>query len=93
MDVSLAQSIAGLSLPLAALVTILLPMLLALGLGVVIHAIFTPQELAANASVGYVKFGFQLKFMRLLLRLRWLAPGIFIRIRVISYKERRMRFI
>lgn len=58
MDISLAQSIAGLSLPLAAMVTILLPMILAVGLGVVIHAIFTPQELAANASVGYVKFGF-----------------------------------
>lgn len=58
MDISLAQSIAGLSLPVAALVTIAVPMLLALGLGFVIHSLFTPQELAANAAVGYVKYGF-----------------------------------
>lgn len=58
MDVSLAQGVAGLSLPLAGLVTILLPIILAVGLGVIIHSVFTPQELAANAAVGYAKFGF-----------------------------------
>jgi len=58
MDISVAQSIAGLSLPLAALITIIVPMLLALGIGLIIHSLFTPQELAANASVGYVKYGF-----------------------------------
>lgn len=58
MDVLLAQGIASLSLPVAAFVTILLPVILAIGLGGIIHSVFTPQELAANAAVGYAKFGF-----------------------------------
>jgi hypothetical protein len=58
MDVLVAQGIASLSLPVAAMITIMLPIILAIGLGVIIHSVFTPQELAANAAVGYAKFGF-----------------------------------
>lgn len=58
MDMLLAQDIASLSLPVAAFITILLPVILAIGIGGIIHSVFTPQELATNAAVGYAKFGF-----------------------------------
>jgi hypothetical protein len=56
MDMLLAQSIASLSLPVAVFTTVLLPVILAIGIGGIIHSVFTPQELATNAAVGYAKF-------------------------------------
>jgi hypothetical protein len=58
MDALLVQSIASLPTALAALVAIGLPMLLAMGVGMVILSVFTPQELALNADVGRAKFSF-----------------------------------
>lgn len=58
MDALLVQSIASLPTALAALVAIGLPVLLAMGVGVVILSVFTPQELAINADVGRAKFSF-----------------------------------
>jgi len=54
----MVQSIASLPIALAALVTVGLPMLLAMGVGIVILSVFTPQELALNAGVGRAKFNF-----------------------------------
>jgi hypothetical protein len=58
MDALLVQSIASLPTALAALVAVGLPMLLAMGVGLVILSVFTPQELALNADVGRAKFSF-----------------------------------
>jgi len=39
-------------------ITLAVPVLLALGFGRLLHALFTPAEFAANAAVGAVKYGF-----------------------------------
>ena len=39
-------------------ITLAVPVLLALGFGQLLHALFTPAEFAANAAVGAVKYGF-----------------------------------
>lgn len=58
MDLVITQGLAALPAPLAILLTIGAPTLLALGIGAVIFSLFTPQEFTANAFVGSVKFGF-----------------------------------
>ncbi|MBR0649435.1 DUF4239 domain-containing protein [Roseomonas terrae] len=58
MDFVMAQEIAALPTAIAALVAIGAPVLIAMTVGTVMFAVFTPQELAANSVVGSVKFGF-----------------------------------
>lgn len=58
MDALLVQSIASMPTAFAALVAIGLPLLIAMGVGMVILSVFTPQELALNAEVGRAKFSF-----------------------------------
>jgi hypothetical protein len=58
MDMSLMLGIAGLPTPMAALITIGVPLALALTMGAVIFSLFTPQEFAQNAFVGSVKYTF-----------------------------------
>jgi len=58
MDMSLALSLASLPTPVAALITIGVPLVLALLAGAIMFAVFTPQEFAQNAFVGSVKYSF-----------------------------------
>lgn len=58
MNPDLVQFLTALPLPLLILFALGVPLLLALGIGHVIQSLFTPQELAANASVGATKYGF-----------------------------------
>lgn len=58
MEISLPHQIAILPFWLAILLTAGVPVLLALGIGHVVHALFTPLELAANVQLGVVKYGF-----------------------------------
>lgn len=58
IDLLATHGIAALPMPLAAALTIGIPVLLALGFGHVLGALFTPQEFAANALVGSIKYGF-----------------------------------
>ncbi|NKC32289.1 bestrophin-like domain [Falsiroseomonas selenitidurans] len=57
-ELSLPHHIAALPGWLAILLTAGVPVLLALGLGYLMHQLFTPQEFAANVQVGAVKYGF-----------------------------------
>ncbi|MGK7860953.1 DUF4239 domain-containing protein [Falsiroseomonas sp. E2-1-a4] len=57
MEFSLPHAIAALPTWLAMLLAAGVPMLLALGIGHAMHQIFTPQEFAANAQIGAVKYG------------------------------------
>lgn len=54
----LPHGLAGLPAWLGVLVTVAVPVGFAMLLGRVMHAIFTPQEFAANAMVGATKYGF-----------------------------------
>lgn len=58
MDMSLALTLASLPTPVAALITVGVPLALALVAGAFMFAMFTPQEFAQNAFVGSVKYGF-----------------------------------
>lgn len=58
MELSLPHHIAALPFWLGILLTAGVPVLLALGIGHVVHALFTPLELAANVPLGVVKYGF-----------------------------------
>lgn len=58
MDFLMAQEIAALPIAIGVLVSIGAPVLIAMTVGAVMFAVFTPQELAANAVIGSVKFGF-----------------------------------
>lgn len=58
MNPDLVQFLTALPLPLLILVALGVPLLLAVGIGHVIQALFTPQELAANAAVGATKYSF-----------------------------------
>lgn len=58
MNPDIVQFLTALPLPLLILATLGVPLLLALAIGQVIQSLFTPQELAANAVVGSVKYGF-----------------------------------
>ncbi|MBU8543170.1 MULTISPECIES: bestrophin-like domain [Roseomonadaceae] len=58
MELSLPHHIAAMSWWMAIALTTAVPLLLALGLGHVMHQIFTPQEFAANVQIGAVKYGF-----------------------------------
>ncbi len=58
IDLLTAHGIAALPTSLAAIVTIGVPVLLALGFGHLMFSLFTPQEFASNAFVGSVKYGF-----------------------------------
>ncbi|NKE44886.1 DUF4239 domain-containing protein [Roseomonas frigidaquae] len=58
MEFSLPHHIAAMPGWLAIMLTAGVPVLLALALGHAMHQIFTPQEFAANAQIGAVKYGF-----------------------------------
>jgi hypothetical protein len=58
LELSLPHQIAALPFWLGILLTAGVPVLLALGIGHVVHALFTPLELAANVQLGVVKYGF-----------------------------------
>ncbi|RYJ04514.1 MAG: DUF4239 domain-containing protein [Acetobacteraceae bacterium] len=58
IDLLATHGIAALPTPLAAALAIGIPLLLAMGFGHVMLSLFTPQEFAANALVGSIKFSF-----------------------------------
>jgi hypothetical protein len=58
MDFLMAQDIAAMPIVLGAMVTIGVPVLIAMSVGAVMFAVFTPQELAASSGIGSVKFSF-----------------------------------
>jgi hypothetical protein len=58
LDSSLTIALAGLPVPLAALITVGVPVLIALVLGSIIAALFTQQEFAQNGFMAAVKYGF-----------------------------------
>ena len=58
MDTSLTLALAALPTPLAILVAIGIPALIAFAIGHAVFAIFTEQDLAQNAFMASVKFGF-----------------------------------
>ena len=58
MDISLTTSLAGLPTPVAALLTVGIPVLVAIGLGNVMFAVFTQQDFTQNAFMASVKYGF-----------------------------------
>ncbi|MBU8536961.1 hypothetical protein ACFOD3_03875 [Falsiroseomonas tokyonensis] len=58
MEISLPHQIAAMPGWLAIALTAGVPVLLALGIGHVMHQLFTPQEFAANSQIGAVKYGF-----------------------------------
>lgn len=61
MDIELSHAIAAMPGWLAILVTAGAPMAMALGLGQVMQAVFTPQEFLANAQVGAIKYSFMVE--------------------------------
>lgn len=58
MDFLMAQEIAALPTAIGAIVAIGAPALIAMSVGMVMFAVFTPQELATNSWIGSVKFSF-----------------------------------
>lgn len=58
MDILLTAGIASLPTPLALLVAVGVPVLLAFAVGSVMNAAFTEQEFLANVQVGGIKYGF-----------------------------------
>lgn len=58
MDYLLPHGIAALPAWLGFVITLVVPVLLTLGFGRLLHALFTPAEFAANVAVGAVKYGF-----------------------------------
>jgi ABC-type multidrug transport system fused ATPase/permease subunit len=58
MDAGIVHFVTALPLPLLLLVTLGVPVLLSVGIGLIIQAWFTPRELAANAVLGASKYGF-----------------------------------
>jgi hypothetical protein len=58
MDFLMAQEIAALPTAIGVLVAVGVPVLIAMSVGAVMFAVFTPQELAANSLIGSVKFSF-----------------------------------
>ncbi|WP_368415156.1 hypothetical protein [Falsiroseomonas sp.] len=58
MDISLFTSLASLPTPVAALLAIGVPVLIAIGLGSAMFAVFTHQEFTHNAFMASVKFSF-----------------------------------
>jgi hypothetical protein len=58
LDAELIQLVSALPLPALIGVTLGVPLFLALLLGGMVQALFTPRELASNAEVGVAKYGF-----------------------------------
>jgi len=58
VNADLVQFLTALPLPLLVLVALGVPLVTAILVGQAIQAAFTPQELARNAAVGAVKYGF-----------------------------------
>jgi membrane protein YdbS with pleckstrin-like domain len=58
MDILLTAGIAALPTPLALLVAVGVPVLLAFAVGSVMYAVFTEQDFLANAQVGAIKYSF-----------------------------------
>lgn len=58
MDISLTTSLASLPTPVAALLAVGIPVLVAMGLGNVMFAVFTQQDFTQNAFMASVKYSF-----------------------------------
>jgi len=61
VDIEVSHAIAAMPGWLAILVTAGAPVVMALGLGQVMQAVFTPQEFLANAQVGAIKYSFMVE--------------------------------
>lgn len=58
MDTSVTLALAGLPTPLAAILAVGVPVLIAIALGSIVFAVFTQQDFTQNAFMASVKFGF-----------------------------------
>lgn len=58
METSLTVALASLPTPIAAVLAVGLPVVIAIGLGSVVFAIFTQQDFTQNAFMASVKYGF-----------------------------------